>query len=253
MKNSVFLPNFLTAWLRKSNWFPLLLLLFLGVYLPLQAFVILALQIWQLEGGLTWEVPLMLAIHDAATLTLDRMAIVLTQFGSVKTIGPIAFLIAGRLFFQQRWRLLVYLAMTLIGCVAINLAAKSYWHRIRPHLWEGSVLPQDFSFPSGHAMTSMAFAAVLIVLAWRSRWLGATIALAIAYVVAIGWTRLYLGVHYPSDILAGWLLSIAWAIGISAFVKPAARTVSETVAEISGNDRDIQKKTLEVSAQETVE
>lgn len=243
------MPKFLTNWFQnhwhfppRSDWFALLLLLFCGVYLPLQAFVILALKIWQLEGGLTWEVPLMITIHNAATPTLDRIVVVLTQFGSVKTIGPIAFLIAGVLFSQKRWRSLVYLTLTLAGCGAINLAAKSFWHRVRPQLWEGYILPKDFSFPSGHAMTSMAFAAVVIMLAWRGRWLGVTTMLAMVYVVTIAWTRLYLGVHYPSDILAGWMLSIAWAIGISIFVKPAANAVSETIAEISvSNQNDDQE------------
>ncbi|WP_088888849.1 phosphatase PAP2 family protein [Leptolyngbya ohadii] len=248
MKNSRLLPKFnwlQNSELQKGDWLPLLLLLFFGVYLPLQAFIVLALKIWQLEGGFAWEVPLLMTIHDTTTPTLDRLALIFTQFGSVKTIGPIACLIAGGLFFQKRWRSLVYLAMTLLGCGAINLAAKAHWHRLRPHLWEGHILPTDFSFPSGHAMTSMAFAIVLMVLAWRSRWRSAVVALAIGYVVTIGWTRLYLGVHYPSDILAGWMLAIAWAIGISLFVKPVAAVVSETVAEIAPKQSNSQGNSSE--------
>ena len=241
------LSKFLPAWLG------MLLILFFGVYLPLQGFVILALQIWQLEGGLSWEVPLMMTIHRTATPPLDRLAVLLTQFGSYKTVAPIAAAIGLTLMLQKRWRSLVYLIMTLTGCAAINLVAKTFWHRVRPHLWEGSVLPQDFSFPSGHAMTSMAFAAVLIALAWGNRWLKITVLLVSIYVVTIGWTRLYLGVHYPSDILAGWLLSIAWAIGVSAFVKPAARMVAEFAADKSESNQTIEEKTLEISSQKTVE
>ncbi len=46
------------------------------------------------------------------------------------------------------------------------------------------------------------------------------------FVVAIGWTRIYLGVHYPSDILAGWLVSIGWAVGVSLIVRPHLRRAS---------------------------
>ncbi|MDX2216032.1 MAG: phosphatase PAP2 family protein [Oculatellaceae cyanobacterium bins.114] len=218
MSRSALFPKFFTTWF-EARWRSLLLLLF-GVYLPLQAFAILALQIWKLEGGLTWEVPLMMMIHNMASATIDRLAETLTHLGSATRVAPVAGAIALAFFLQKRWRSLIYLLTTLVGCVAINLAAKELWHRIRPHLWDGYVLPQDFSFPSGHAMTSMAFAATLIILTWGSRWIWLTFPLGSVYVAAIAWTRLYLGVHYPSDILAGWMLAIAWAMGMSLVVKP---------------------------------
>ncbi|MBD2463194.1 phosphatase PAP2 family protein [Oscillatoria sp. FACHB-1407] len=241
MSRSAPFPKFLTAWF-ETHWRSLLLLT-LGVYLPLQAFAILALQIWKLEGGLTWEVPLMMAIHDMATATIDRTAELLTTLGSAKRVALIVIPIAFAFFRQKRWRSLIYLLTTLVGCVAINLAAKGFWHRVRPHLWDGYLTPQDFSFPSGHAMTSMAFAATFVLLTWGSRWIWLALPLGTVYVVAIGWTRLYLGVHYPSDILAGWMLAIAWAIGMSIVVKPHLVATTESTPN----------PVLEVSPQQTVE
>ncbi|MGA7937930.1 MAG: phosphatase PAP2 family protein, partial [Kovacikia sp.] len=68
--------------------------------------------------------------------------------------------------------------------------------------------------------SSMTFIIALVILTWGSRWCFWVIALGGVFVVAIAWTRLYLGVHYPSDILAGWAASIAWAIGVRLLIKP---------------------------------
>lgn len=245
MNRLALFPKFLSAWF-ETHWRSLLILLF-GVCVPLQAFAILALQIWKLEGGLTWEVPLMMSIHGAATETLDHIVKVVTKLGSAHRVTPIVLAIAFGLFLQKRWRSLIYLLMTLVGCGFINVAAKSWLHRVRPHLWDGYSIPQDFSFPSGHAMTSMSLAAVLVVLLWGSRWSALTLVLGSVYVVVIGWTRLYLGVHYPSDILAGWMLAIAWVIGMSIVVKPHAVTgTSPSASQLNPQD------TLEVSAQQAV-
>lgn len=243
MNRLVAFPKFLTTWFA-THW-RLLLLLSIGLCLPLQIFAALALQTWQLDGGLSWELPLMQTIHEQATPALDQTATLLTKLGSVKRVMPVAALIALSLLGRKRWRALIYWVLTLIGCTAINWTAKGFWHRLRPHLWDGYPLPQDFSFPSGHAMTSMAFAAALMVLTWRSRWFGFTLVLGSLYVAIIGWTRLYLGVHYPSDILAGWMLSLAWAVGMRLLVRPQA---VPTVALAEMND-----KVLPISAQETVQ
>lgn len=246
MSSSALFPKFLTTWF-ETHWRSLLLLI-IGVYLPLQGFAILALQIWKLEGGLVWEVPLMMVIHGMAAAPLDHLAEGFTKLGSATRVAPVSITITIAFFLQKRWRSLVYLLGTLVGCGAINLAAKSFWHRVRPHLWDGYSLPQDFSFPSGHAMTSMAFAAVLIVLTWGSRWVWLTLPLGSIYVGLIGWTRLYLGVHYPSDILAGWMLALAWVAGMSIIVKPHLVAVSPKPSQAS-----IAKQSLEISCQQAVE
>lgn len=208
----------LLVW-STAHWRSLLLLL-LGVCLPLLGFSLLAASIVTAPGSMAWETALMLAIHLRATLAIDGIANAVTRLGSAYWVTPIVVAIAVRFVWGQRWRSLAYLLITLLGCIATNLAAKAYWHRLRPHLWDGYLRPQDFSFPSGHAMTSMAIAAVLIALTWGSRWVWLTAVLGGVYVLAIAWTRLYLGVHYPSDILAGWLLAIAWAAGMSVLLTP---------------------------------
>ena len=73
-------------------------------------------------------------------------------------------------------------------------------------------------FPSGHAMASSALALSLIVIFWSTKWRWLVLAGAIFYVVIIALTRLYLGVHYPTDILAGWAVSCAWVAIVSVTI-----------------------------------
>lgn len=225
-------PQFLERWLKR-RWQSLLSLI-LGVYLPLFIFVILAVQIWQQQGGLAWDVAIMTAIHATSQTQLDAIATTLTKFGTRWGVIPASVVISLFLLYRNRWRSLTYFLITAVGCSLINPAAKASLHRVRPSLWEYPALP-DFSFPSGHAMSSMVFVVALSVLAWGTRWRNWVLGLGSVFVVAIGWTRLYLGVHYPSDVLAGWMLSLAWAIGVALVVKPyqvqADRNLETTVAQ----------------------
>lgn len=220
--------NFFQSWVQR-NWQPLLALF--GVYVPLAIFGLLAIQIWQLEGGLWWDVEIMRTIHATARPSLDLFASGITNFGTRWGVFPAAAVMIISLLVIRRWRLLTYCLITLLGCSLMSYVAKTGLHRLRPSLWE-YVSPTGFSFPSGHAMSSMVFVAVLSVLTWHTRWRGWILTLGSLFVVVIGWTRLYLGVHYPSDILAGWMLSLAWAVGVSLVVKPhfSAASISSTAA-----------------------
>jgi undecaprenyl-diphosphatase len=82
------------------------------------------------------------------------------------------------------------------------------------------------SYPSGHALVSAAFALALVIIARETRWRWRVGAAASAYVLAVGFSRLYLGVHYPSDVLAGWCLAVAWAATASILVRQRQRASS---------------------------
>lgn len=200
-----------------------LLLLLMGVYLPLQVFGELAEEVWENEGGFPWDVPILLAIHSMAQPQLDVLAATLTKFGVFWGVFPVATVVVLALFIRRRWRSLIYFITTLLGSIIINRTAKTLLHRVRPHLWESPAREFDYGFPSGHAMSSMTLVAVLVVLSWGSRWRAPVLIAGGLFVLTIGWTRLYLGVHYPSDILAGWAASIAWAVGVGLLIRPHDR------------------------------
>jgi undecaprenyl-diphosphatase len=86
-------------------------------------------------------------------------------------------------------------------------------------------------------MSSMTFVVALLVLTWGTRWFGMVLSLGSLFVVSIAWTRLYLGVHFPSDILAGWMVSIAWAVGLSLLIRPHL-TPSPAVPETTLTPRE---------------
>lgn len=209
-----FLKNLLLARWR------LLLVLLLGVGLPLLVFEQLAVMIWQNKGIFLWDELILRAIHATATPQLDLFALRFTKLGVFWGIFPVATVVGLSLLYRRRWRSLTYLIITLLGSVVINRTAKLLLHRVRPSLWD-SITPEfDYGFPSGHAMSSMSFVAVLAILTWGTRWCWLVLLSGSVFVVMIGWTRLYLGVHFPSDVLAGWMVSLAWAFSVSLVVRP---------------------------------
>ncbi|WOB41781.1 phosphatase PAP2 family protein [Thermoleptolyngbya oregonensis NK1-22] len=192
----------------------------LGVGLPLAGFGLLGFGVWTL-GNFPWDEPILQAVHAASTPALDRIAQGMTRLGSPWILPPLAGLMAIALVPLQRWRSLLYVVLSLAGSTLINIGLKDLWKRDRPFLWEsGAPRPHDFSFPSGHAMTSVAIGVVLLILLGSSRWRPWAALFGVLFVLAIGWTRLYLGVHYPSDILGGWLVAIAWTVGLSLLIQP---------------------------------
>ncbi|WNZ43962.1 phosphatase PAP2 family protein [Leptolyngbya boryana CZ1] len=202
-----------------------LLMLLIGVLLPLLIFGELAEDVWENQGGFPWDVPILLAVHSVNNPWLDAIATFLTKLGVFWGVFPVATGVGVFLLFRRWWYALAYLITTLTGSIVINRTAKLLLHRVRPHLWQSPAPEFDYGFPSGHAMSSMTFVTVLIILTWQTKWRWWVLLLGGLFVLMIAWTRLYLGVHYPSDILAGWLISIAWAIGVSLLINPQRRNV----------------------------
>jgi membrane-associated phospholipid phosphatase len=201
-----------------ARWRTLLLLL-IGVVLPIIEIEQLAIVIWR-HGSFTWDQAILLEIHSTSQPILDRIALTITPLGVFYGVFPVATVIGTVLLYQRRWRSLTYLLVTLLGSALINRTVKVWLHRDRPSLWETFKPHTDFSFPSGHAMSSMSLVAALVILTWGTRWCKWAIGFGSIFVVTIAWTRLYLGVHFPSDILAGWMISLSWAIGVSLVIRP---------------------------------
>ncbi|MEH1970866.1 phosphatase PAP2 family protein [Nostoc sp.] len=209
-----FIQNLLIAHWRS------LLLLFIGVYLPLQIFELLVAKLWQYEAGFPWDLPILLTIHSTAQPKLDVMAVAVTNLG-LDMVIPILSIVAIILWQRKRWRSLAYLLTTTVGSIIINHTGKILLHRLRPQLWLSPALEKStFAFPSGHATMSMTLVCILLILIWATSWRWLILAGGSLYVLVIAWTRLYLGVHFPSDILAGWMVAIAWSIGVSIIIKP---------------------------------
>jgi undecaprenyl-diphosphatase len=120
------------------------------------------------------------------------------------------------------WRAGARISATLLtvsagGSALLTTVLKTVFERARPDLFDRGVVESSYSFPSGHATVAVGFYGTLaLLLAWRaSGWRRWTIAAAgILLVLLIGFSRLYLGVHYPTDVLAGFLAAPLWVCSV---------------------------------------
>lgn len=198
------------TFLRHHGW--RLGLLFAFLLLPLWGFAELADEVRQAEA-FPFDEPVLRFAQQAARDGLDRIFLLSSQLGYAWGVVPFDIALVLVLAWKRRLRESIFAAAALAGSALLNLAAKQFFARERPSLWE-SISPEDsFSFPSGHAMGSMTLAVVLVLLAWPSRWRWPVLVAMLVFVPMVGLSRVYLGVHYPSDILAGWAAACAWAVG----------------------------------------
>jgi undecaprenyl-diphosphatase len=156
-------------------------------------------------------------IQSFATNELTKVAILITQIGSPR-FDIIVMVISGSyLLFRLKhtWETLV-LAISLAGGGLLNYALKNIFHRTRPDI-QHLVNAGGYSFPSGHAMISATFYGMLGYLIWlnlheRNNPSWFVIVVTAILITAIGVSRIYLGVHFPSDVVAGFAAGGIWLI-----------------------------------------
>lgn len=208
------------VWLRRHA--VKLLVLFVGVLLPLYGFGVLAEDVISKEV-FPFDQALLTFAHSHASASLDRIMILFTRAGSALILVPVdAAVFALLLHRAERSRAVFWLAATA-GAALLNLLAKHSFERLRPALWVSLLPEHTFSFPSGHAMQSMAVCVSVVALTWHSAWRWPAVGFGLIFVPMVGASRVYLGVHYPSDILAGWTASLAWVIGLASVFRIVSR------------------------------
>ncbi len=199
------------GFLRRHGW--RLLLVFIGLLLPLWGFAELADEIHEQEA-IAFDEPILRFAHEMAREGFDRFFVLISRAGYQWGVVPFDIALVLLLTALRRYREATFAAVALGGSALLNLAAKPAFARARPALWESIAPEANFSFPSRHAMGSMTLACVLVLLAWRTRWRWPLLLALLPFVVLVGLSRVYLGVHYPSDILAGWAAAMAWAVAV---------------------------------------
>lgn len=198
-------------WLAHNAW--RLVLLFVGVLLPLAGFVTLADDIHEAEA-FHFDDALLLHLHGLTTPGLNTFFVVLSKLGYEWGVIPLDVLIVAVLLLRRRWRKAAFAATAFVGSALLNLGSKQLFQRERPSLWESIAPESTFSFPSGHAMGSMTLAVTAVLLTWHTRWRWPVLLAAITFAGLVSLSRVYLGVHYPSDILGGWCAALVWVIGV---------------------------------------
>lgn len=139
---------------------------------------------------------------------------IFTWIGSGYVVAPIALIGFIILYFVLHYRQQALLLVTVVaGSVIFNSLLKHYFKRERPEIHR--ILDANgFSFPSGHSMMAFALYAIIAFIAWRNvqTWISRIVLLLFTafMILIIGISRVYLGVHYPSDIVGGFLVSALW-------------------------------------------
>lgn len=151
-------------------------------------------------------------VHQFASPGMTRAMTVISLLGYNVLIVEMLAVFA--VFAWLRWRrAATWLAVAMVGALALDTALKYAYHRHRPIAFFG-VAPHSYSFPSGHALCSFCFYGVLAGL-FSDRVKSPALRVAIwvmaaILVISIGLSRIYLGVHYPSDVLGGYLAAAVW-------------------------------------------
>ena len=173
-------------------------------------------------------------VHEYASPSLTRFMVGMSFLGgNGLIIGAFG---AFFLFLYLRWRrATLWLVITILGALVLDVSLKLGFHRQRPVPFFGAV-PLTYSFPSGHSLFSFCFYGVLAGL-WSGRVRSRTARILIwtfaaALVLMIGLSRIYLGVHYPSDVIAGYLAATIWVstlVGLDRWrvYRSASRTSAE--------------------------
>jgi undecaprenyl-diphosphatase len=184
-------------------------------------------------------------VVEAQPPWLTRVAFLLTQLGNGPVLAVIAAGVSVALFFARHRALSLYVAVSALGAGGLNTVLKLLFARERPdQLWH-LASTSGYSFPSGHAMASAAiYGAIALVLGFRYEKHGRiAAALWVLLVACIGTSRVVLGVHYTTDVLAGWALGISWPLWLRpllvtpAKAQPAAEGASDRPLVVDHRDQ----------------
>ena len=189
-------------------------------------FIATALQIGPNPGPI--DVGILRALESARTPTWDWLMLLITFIGKGEftTVG-VALLVFWLWLVRGHGREAAFLAIANIGSSILNPTFKRLFARVRPpdEVVVSITDPTSFAFPSGHALSAMVLytSLALVVSRLAPRFSPVVVAVAAFMIPTMGLTRMYLGVHYPTDVLAGWALGAAWVWGLYTLFICSAR------------------------------
>lgn len=161
-------------------------------------------------------------------LWLKEVARDVTAMGSQAVLSFFTLAVAGFLYLDRKRRLAATLLTAVVTGMLLTYGMKGLFARPRPDIVPHFSEVYSGSFPSGHSMMSAVVyltLGMLVATVLDRAWLRFyVIGLAVLLSLAVGATRVYLGVHYPSDVLAGWAAGFAWALGCRLVVRNLQRT-----------------------------
>ena len=185
-----------------------------GLVLSTAAGVVYALRLeatgdWRI--GLPWERAMMLWIDRGVPVAFDWLMLGLPWLGTNLTLLPTIALVSFWLWRKKgRGELALQLIIVSLGSLIVNAALKDAFDRPRPELWEHRGQYAWSSYPSGHAIVCVSVFFTIALMLFRERGWRWPFAAATTLMVVVLYSRLYLGVHWPTDVVGGVLIGLVW-------------------------------------------
>ena len=166
------------------------------------------------KEAFAFDKTILLWIHSFANPTLDRIMLFITNLGNPNTVVVIATISLALLLWRRYYQESKIFAIDCIGGVILSYGLKLVFSKTRPDLWRSPITEISYSYPSGHALGStVLYGFLAYILATRYPKFSLPIyALAGLLIFAIGLSRLYLGVHWPTDIIGGYCIGFLWVM-----------------------------------------
>jgi undecaprenyl-diphosphatase len=159
------------------------------------------------------------SIHSISSPGMTQLLSAITSLGSQAVVIVASACFGIVMFLRRRLDRALLVVVTMSGAEVLLSILKNHFHRQRPEPFFDTSLPPSYSFPSGHALLSFCCYGLLAAFGsvyWRRRIRWVIGICAAALILAIGVSRIYLGVHYPTDVIAGYLTAIAWMAAVAA-------------------------------------
>ncbi len=183
----------------------------IGYLLILSIVAWLCTEVWEREA-FSFDRSSLLWIHQFANPELDRVMLFITSLGDPAMVVTIFISTIVWLGMKRRYTDGIRFIIACAGGVILNQVMKLFFAKPRPELWTRLISETSFSFPSGHAVGSMVVYGFIAYILAREFPIYRRYIYAVAsiLIIVIGFSRLYLGVHYPTDIIAGYGVGILW-------------------------------------------
>lgn len=165
------------------------------------------------------------AVRREATDAVIPLIVFLTMLGGLAVLGPLALTVVCWLYLSGRNAAATWLLVTIASGRLMVEAMKLLFERARPPLADRLTLVTSHSFPSGHSAGTMVTCLALAMLFPARR--DTLLPLTFLAACAIGWSRVALGVHWPSDVIAGWGFGMLWVGMARRFYHDGNQTYSD--------------------------
>ena len=197
-----------------TSYIALHLVLGLVATAAVMAFIVITEEVVAGRAVAAFDVAFARALQDSASPRWQEIFSVITWFGATEVLLAVSVVPAVVLLRRRYYVLAIGWMSGQAGDAILNVTLKNAFERTRPESADAFLLSSSWSFPSGHAMSTFVFCGLgaYLLLRFTRSWTAnaAVIAAAFAWCLVMGFTRLYLGVHFLSDVVAGLVAATAW-------------------------------------------